>query len=332
MFEFYFPDIMESSSDGNWWPSIIGSLLGALISGLVAIWIFRRGLQNERKVENERLQNEKEEKETYLLNQLDFFVELMEELVQSKQDTYLFNKEFAKNYRENPVGYHPHKIETLGEIELLQKIDSREIKEALAIKLEGDSASSVFRIFYKNLSYYQQHSKVYRTNVHTLKDEWTAVGTKFKVHTLNVRMDVYNFLAPLAYKEHESNEEAELYNLLNRLLHTYIRNGEGQILDLGYHYDSFIRKIVLATTPERLVGFPEFAAISNRAKQAEFLFIDLKEKANELADFVDSIDIYLNVANEKMEKVIKDHFSPSFKLKQVLEEEKVVTGSNIKAK
>lgn len=298
MFEFYFPHIMESTSDGSWWPTIIGSLLGALFSGLVAIWIFRRGLESEKRKE-----------ETHLRRQLTFFVELFEELVKDKYNTVTFNQKLIENYRNEPLGTHAHKLEVVSEVKLLNDIVPREIREGLDLQLEGKDAVEVFRKLYQTLAYFQKHSEVYLETVLAMKRDWFQLGLEFSRLAEDIRAEVAEF--PIQFKD--QIVENALAKRLDDLLINYVANlTEAKQSDIGYHYENFIKPIVQTANAHWISTYPDFAVIARSSKQAELLVNAMKNKSMELANNVEVLDSDLATTIDFIVQLIQKHLDSKF--------------------
>lgn len=304
MFEFCFPHIMESSADGSWWPTIIGSLLGALFSGLIAIWIFRRGYENETK-----------RKETELLKKLNLFETLFADVVRDKFDTYKFNQSLIESYTDNPFGYHPHKIEMLGKLKRLDKLNANEILEGCELRWgKGDASLNIFRQAYQFLDYFLEHSRVYVENVLALKEDWYNLSLEIKRETTSTRLLVANLIASLRHID-PSYSNQKLEEILNKTLGTYLyklKSDPDQTLD--FHKTNFLDPLIQSVTDEKIAKYDRFKEISDKAKTTQLLFFDLEKKSQEIVGFVKQIDSELLEACKSAEQFIKANFKKDFKL------------------
>lgn len=286
MFEFYFPHLMESASNGSWWPS----LLGAVISGGTAILVFWLGKRSDRKT-----------REKYLKEELRHLVKQLRKVLEYKEDSYDKNEQMATNYQEEPFGNHSHKLEVNDSIKRMLAMNSREIREALELfpKLKENQDKLHNRI-YNAINYYQAHADTNEKYIYEMKKEWNQYQLQIDEEIAILPIDLKIFLQKPDIKE-KYISFTEVYNgVVNRYFEAF-----SQDPSLKCGYEKFVLKF-LQWMDDDYFKVPGFEAIVRRVKYLQSIYVRLRNKGFEISETIRNLDQGLKMQNDETLLLLKE--------------------------
>lgn len=286
MFEFYFPHIMEHSSVGSWWPS----LLGALISGGAAILVFWLGKRSDRKT-----------REKYLKEELRHLVLQLRKVLEYKKDTYEKNEQMATNYEDEPFGHHSHKIEVNDAINRLLAMNSREVREALELfPMLKENQDELHNRIYSAINYYQAHADTNEKFIYEMKKEWNQYQLQIDEEISMLPVDIKIFLQNPDIKEIYVSF-TEVYNgVVNRYFEALNKDPS-----LKCGYEKFVLKF-LQWMDDDYFKIPGFEAIVRRLKFLQSIYARLRNKGLEISETIRNLDQGLKMQNDKTLLLLKE--------------------------
>jgi hypothetical protein len=314
MFEFY--EIQHFSGSGNGWlETLLGGLIGALISAGIAWYISRKNLDDQRQLELERRNNVVEaarlNRNRFLSDQLSYFIELLESVVKDKIDTYEKNQTYIENYESNPLGYHFFKLEINGNLPRLHQFETLTIKDAVtSLDLKHD-ASLIYRKLINAIDYYKMHSSKLESERSLILDDWQQIVALVQKEVNELRAELAHMIYDIR-ENHVDGAKEKYLELFDSLRMSYIKGiTKNNASDLSYHRAELVKKILISTQHDnRVYGYyPEFF---RRAKRTDQLFSNLETKGREIAAVIGRVDFDLKEVNDEIVEIIQTHFNPDF--------------------
>lgn len=293
MFEFYFPHLMESTPNGSWWPSLIGALLGALVSGLFAVGVFKADIRYRRK-----------QRENELKNLLLIFFKFLSSQVKYKNKVLIQQKNLENKLREKPFQLHSPPFEsTHGNFRLLQ-YNPLELTEAAEQYGLSDAQSVVSHIF-NDLDNMLIHAELCNEDLPIKFREWAELTKEFKLMIENVRSMTSEISLNLQFRQRSEQENAAL-DILNNITADYLQYPpKGVSVDLTYHYHKLPKAILLNLQPAIVSQVNGLHLLVNSSIKAKYLYLDIEAKSIEIADFLRHVAPELPVKVKDLVKIIR---------------------------
>lgn len=270
MFEFYFPDIIESSSYGSWW----ASLLGAGISGGAAILVFWLGRRSDRKTENRVLRH-----------RLSIFIQLVIRQIEYKHKVIKSLNSLAKDLKKQPYTLPSPPFESIVGIDRLLEYNPAEL--AMATEKTGvpnhEAQNLVFSIF-ETLENMKAHSELCHNDLEGKIRVWERLSQEFKQKHEAVILKGEQ-VAELPRFSHAGHVGKHPLKTLEDIIIKYKRGRtEERKTNLVYHHDALIKPIMdnfyIKSENEYL------NKVYESAYYAHLKFVEIGAKSGEIEDFI----------------------------------------------
>ena len=282
--------------------SLIGAFGGALLSGLIAIWIFWRQSKNEKAKIKDELEREQARKKEYLKGSLHHFIDMVQSVLKDKQDTLQKNKELAVNSRDYPFQAFPHKIEMNGSLDRLLNLNPKEIRMCqLSYFNDKERAFKAFKGIYSILDYYKVHSEKAVEMIIQIKKENYQIQLDIKKRTYELRTDLADYTAKIR-REFDNPSDHGLFDYFNTTLVNYVQ-GLDNPQTLEYHRDAFARRLLQVANSET-AGIEDAKEIFDKAHEIVMLYFDLIQKGQEMHDVITNIDESFEEVNNKLVEIL----------------------------
>jgi hypothetical protein len=267
--------------------NILGSIIGALLSGAFAIWVFVQGKQNTKKKEEKMLFNYGEEIYTLLKNitiNSKKQVELLEQLVKSiKTNPHIPGKFQHINFN---LLKRAQSFDTTRVFNTFQHLN---LEQKSYIKLYNSIDFLLEEFINIDYDYHKNNSDTITplsNDFIKLRQEIFAQGTDF-----------------IELKRRESKTDDPLYQFLNELIIKYYKSPSlPETVDIKYDFDMLIKPL----KPELIEKYRDYDqanAILNLAKEAGDIYISITQINGEFSDNVEGQIGNLNDMIEKLEQI-----------------------------
>jgi hypothetical protein len=270
--------------------NILGSIIGAVLSGAFAIWVFFQGKRNDKKKEEKMLFNYGEEVYTLLKNitiNARKQVELLEQLI--------------KSIKTNP--HIPGKFQHINFnlLKLAQSLDTTKVFTTFQyLNLEKKS----YIKFYQSIDFLLEEFTNIDYDYHkNNSDTITPLSNDF----LKLRQEI--FLQGTEYielKRRESKTDDPFYQFINNLIIKYYESPSlPETVDIKYDFDMLIKPLKPEII-EKYRDYDQANSILNLAKQAGDLYISITQINVELANNVDGQIGYLTDMINILDQIEKE--------------------------
>lgn len=245
-------DIIFQSGDfyyenlNNFWSTFGGhlvNLLGVLITGLFAVYLFNKGIEKERRLNKEFRDSAKQDLIEKELIGLEFFkkhfIILTEGVIKNslkQKDDY---QEYANKIIKNPKQQHFPTQRTHENLTRLLKLDTRTLFQLI---INHGIEGKAYINFLGNLDYLYEVFQVIPNDIHE------GNGKKIidlSQRLIDVRTEILNTAADFVGKEKYQNKDhlnSPLWNTLNELIIEYYKNNDG-IPSVEWDYEKLITQI-----------------------------------------------------------------------------------------
>lgn len=274
MIDFYFVDQMMGS-DGSWWPSLVGALLGALISGVFAVIVSRGDFRRRRE---EDLDSKKVLTQSFVR-----LLESLHETIKSFPDDY---SSLESKYREKPFEYNGYFIQSTRRMNRLLTYDQIELSIAFdqttALNNSADQIASIFG----HIDFLLDYAERMNRTIPDILKEWSETAKLFKTGIEELRQDTSNLVLSLRAMKELDGHRAKLLVDANNILVNYLNNPPDESeLDLTYHYKMLPVAIINLYYPELFDEVPEIRDLGQKAKKLQWLYKDMESLIiNELCE------------------------------------------------
>ncbi len=297
---------------GNKLIGIIGSVIGASISGFVAIGLFRA--QNKRQEKQRELEEENslKERKNELENTFQYLSVSFQKIVISKIGTFEKMGDYITNYSNDKFGVFSHPIEIIqSEIESLLEFEKVNVLESFKLKTT-DKYIIDFQDLVTYLAYYKEHSELNEKWIFDYKSELFELSKIIKVlaeELTNLMMD-FNVKSRQKGFENLPDIHHTFFVINNQILNDYhanLRNDSG----LKYHLDNLPEKI-MAKYQSKFMEEPDIFPVFLKSKELRLRFKDYENKASEMCEALKTMNNGLEATNEKALRLIHKVFNPDF--------------------
>jgi hypothetical protein len=267
--------------------NILGSIIGALLSGVFAIWVFVQGKRNAKKEEEKMLFNYGEEIYTLMKNIT----------INSKKQVELL-EQLVKSIKTNP--HIPG---------IFQHINFNLFKRA-----QSFDTTRVFKTF-QHLNLEKKSYIKYYNSIDFLLEEFTNIDYDYHKNNSDVitplsndfikfRQDIFSQGTDyIELKRRESKTDDSLYQFLNDLIIKYYKSPLlPETVDIKYDFDMLIKPL----KPELIEKYrdnDQANAILNLAKQAGDIYISITQINVEFSNNVEGQIGNLNDMIEKLDQI-----------------------------
>jgi hypothetical protein len=210
MIDFYFVDQM-TGSENSWWPSLVGALLGALVSGIFAVIISRGDYR--------RRQREKSESQRALATT---YVRLVEELIERISGLPREYSTLAEKYKGKPFDYNGYFTQSTRRMERLLQYDQIELSIAFGKSTGLTDPSSQISTIFSHIDFLMDYANRMNSIIPDILKQWSDVAKVFKSGIENLKTDTSSLTLSLRAMGLLDGHRAQLLVDLNNVLVEYL--------------------------------------------------------------------------------------------------------------
>jgi hypothetical protein len=314
MFEFY--DIHHfTGSESGWFQTLLGGLIGALISAGVAWYISRKNLDDQRRLEIERRENEKEQartdREDFLQEQLGYFIYLIEQLILFKIDTVEKDGQYAMAYKLEPAGRPPLKIEITGNLDRIHEIDTNVIKQSLKSKTQFTYSEDVYRKLLNTIDFYKTHTKIRVERISFISKQRDELGERLVTGIDDLKVSINEKIIEMT--QPGLRHPLEKYRkLFEGIMIRYERNiNLDHAAKMKFHEEFLLTPFSETSEHDEHIT-RHFLDLFSRLRRAQYLMSRYRSNGLELHELVKQLTDELTKQNMTGTEVIQTHFNPDF--------------------
>lgn len=310
-------DIIFQSGDfyyenlNNFWSTFGGhlvTLLGVLITGLIAVYLFNQGIKKERRLNKEFRDNAKQDLIEKESEDLEFFkkhfITLTEGVIGNslkQKDDY---QEYANKILKNPRQQHLPTQRTHENITRLLKIDTQKLFQLIdSLGIEGKDYIN----FLGNLDYLNEIFQVIPNDIHEGNGK---IIIDLSQRLIEVRTEILNTAADFVGKEKFENKDhhnSPIWNTLNELIFEYYNNNDG-VPSVEWDYEKLITPIKEKLLTEEFRYLEISNTLLNLSKTGGDIVFSIIEGNTYMAnDIINTCEIIDSVCNKI--NVLKDQIS-----------------------
>lgn len=271
--------------------NILGALIGVLITGGIAIWIFRKGIKEENKrkflEENKRLDD---------IENL-YFILLQNINKGINRQTELFDEFSKKILTDKTSSFHLPKVINQD----LIKIVSLELNDILKIYQKRKISVEKYNKVFSNLNFIIEVNIQIENIYNQYIDKISRYSEIFKIFMNKILTLTSNYLACEKIDNPENFKNNPLYNFIKIQISTYYKDRDKHN-NIDYHYDNFIRPLNVGLV-ENFGMYKETIEITNLCKKANDAKFDYELNIKLLAEQITVFNEDLKDGN----KVIEEH-------------------------
>lgn len=283
----------EASSSG-FWDTIIGAFVGALLSGLFAIWVFERGIKNEKEKEAQKESNR-------IKRSLATFHTLLKSIIKTtKQQTSDFD-EYIEKIKKNPLSNLVPKQLPHASLDRIQKLSTSELIELFQhlFLTTDDYLKTVNNLDYLYAVLNQIPKDIESVKGNSIHD----LSTKFIQTRGEIITTCTDFLIEMKRVD-PKHKDNELWKFIDGLIVDYYKGvGDGNP-DLQYDYD----KLVTPLKTVLIFKFP-LEPVSNeilkKTKIASDIIYTIKEFNSGFATDLSTATEQIKVSITEIEALLK---------------------------
>ncbi|GHT74608.1 hypothetical protein FACS189456_6150 [Bacteroidia bacterium] len=222
-------NIIEEKGCNDWWGNIIGSALGAIISAIVSLCIYRQGKKDEDKRRKKAI--------------LDFGEVIYLLTDKSVKNSTISIKEI-ENYislvkREKYKWHNLNRITTT-QLHRIKSFRPEEIKNVFRMLKVSNKD---FANFYEGIDYLaEEYANIYRDYDNIVKNCITPRSNKFLVMCEDIRNEIVKYTEQLRVA---GSADEKIWQYLNNLICTYHQQ-RPEVSDIKYDYDNLVYKLLIA--------------------------------------------------------------------------------------
>jgi len=208
---------------------VIGAFLGAFISALVSLFIYKQGERNVTKRQENEILDFGE----------DIFI-LSKAIANSSNTQIESIDKFIKSTKKELYKAHVLEIVPYNQIERIRSFDIDKVKKAFKL-LKIDNKD--FVKFYNQLDYLYE---VYKAVHEDYRENTSEFVTKFSNDFLQMRQEILADIADYNESLREKKlSDSDIYKYLDNLMVEYLSSIHGQLVpDINYDYENLIFKLI----------------------------------------------------------------------------------------
>jgi hypothetical protein len=275
--------------------NVSGALLGALITGLTAVWIFRKGINEERK--------SKELEESVRLNDIEDLYFLLLENVSTGIKT---QTELIDNY-VNQINEDENKTIQIPKVinQDLNRIINLDSKDILKIYRNRNIRVEEYNKVFSNLDFILEIKNQIDNTYNKYLDKIVHYSELFTKYMNKILTLTSTYLAYEKIENPKTYKENPLWNFINdQILLYYKERDENNNID--YHYDAFIRPLNVGLV-ENFRKYRETVKITVLCKKANDSKFDYELNIKWLIDQIMTFNKDLKNSNKKITKHIEEY-------------------------
>lgn len=266
---------------------ILGSIIGAVLSGAFAIWVFVQGKKNDKKKEEKSLFNYGEETYTLLKNitinskkQIDLLIELV------------------KSINEHPHSHGKYQHMSFNLLKRAQSLDAARVFNTFQyLKLEKKS----YIIFYTSIDFLLEEFINIDNDYHSNSSE---IITPLSNNFLKLRQEIFNQGTEfIEIKRREAKTDDPFYQFINNLIIEYYKSPLlPDTVDISYDFEMLIKPIKPAII-KYFRDYDQANSILNLAKEAGDIYTSITQINKEFGENVEGQITNLNSMIEKLVQI-----------------------------
>jgi len=213
--------------------TVIGALLGALLSGIFAVWVFKMGSKKEKKRETEKELNR-------IKRSLSTFHTLLKGTVKTTKQQISDFESYIKIIETNPFSNEVPKQLPHQSLDRIQKLSTAELIELFEhLSFSTDDYLKVVN----NLDYLYSVLGQIPKDVESIKGgSIHDLSTKFLEIKSEILTDCADFLIALKNSD-PKHEDNDLWKFINQLIIDYYSGAKDGNPDLNYDYNKLVNSL-----------------------------------------------------------------------------------------
>lgn len=274
---------------------VAGALLGALITGFIAIWIFRRGIKEEikrKKIEENKRIDDIEDLYFLLLKNVSKGVNSQAKLLDD------FIKEILTD-KVKPI--HIPKVINQD----LTRIINLDSKDILKIYQRRNINVEEYNEVFSNLDFIVEVRKQIENSYNQYMDKIAHYSELFKIYMNKILTLTSNYLAHEKIDNPDTYKENDLWNFINTQILTYYKDRD-ENNNMDYHYDYFIRPLNVGLV-EKYRMYRETVKMTDLCKKANDSKFDYELNVKWLSEQIDVFNTDLKNGNKIIEKHLEKY-------------------------
>lgn len=298
----------------------LATMLGVLISALIAIYLFNRGIEKDRELAreqrdkdyeyNRRLENERRKteiaiKEEERINNLskfgNLFLELLTNCISTARKQSLAYREYAEAFSKDLLGRHFPKQYPQENLNRLLKLDIQRILDFIELKkaTNKDFINTIAQIDYLSTVFTRIPNDIFEGNGKTVIELANKV-LQIRNKILKTSSDYLN----IQKRDNPEYEKDQLFQILDKMIKEYLTNYDG-IPSLSRDYEKLFMVIKdnFLSEPYRYIDLCN--ELLNLSKEGSDLLFSIKEfNEQQCKDILIALD-RINESITKLEEIEK---------------------------